>query len=408
MKITKSFNIPQWLIWSAWKRIKANGGAHGVDAVSIEQFEEDLSNNLYKIWNRMSSGTYFPPPVRRVEIPKSDGRKRPLGIPTVGDRVAQMAVKMTCEPMMESIFHSDSYGYRPGKSAIEAVGTARQRCWRYAWVIDLDIKGFFDNIDHKLLMKAVEKHTKSPYSRLYIKRWLEAPVILEDGTSEIHMKGTPQGGVISPLLANLFLHYALDIWMTRHYPDIPFERYADDVLIHCKTKWRAELILSSLRNRLRECGLELHPEKTKIVYCKQSGRRGDYECITFDFLGFTFRPREAMTRNGRIFTGFTPAISLKSLKRIGEVIRSWKLQRWSGQSIESIAETLNPVISGWLSYYRHFGRGALHRVGNMLDFALIRWARKKFKRMRQSCRKSKVFLRRLRRQQPQLFTHWCF
>ena len=322
--------------------------------------------------------------------------------------MAQMAIKMTLEPKIEPIFHPDFYGYRPCKSAIEAVGTARQRCWQYAWVVDLDIKGFFDNIDHELLMRAVEKHTKCPYIRLYISRWLKAPVILEDETHEVRLKGTPQGSVVSPLLANLYLHYALDAWMARHHPDIPFERYADDVLFHCKTKWRAEITLTSLRDRLRECRLELHPEKTKIVYCKQNGRRDDHEWIAFDFLGFTFRPRQAMTRTGRVFTGFTPAISRKSLKRISKTILSWKLQRWSGQSTESIAEALNPVISGWLNYYRHFGRGTLYKVCNMLDFALIRWARKKFKKMKRSYRKSRAFLRRLRKQQPQLFAHWRF
>ena len=229
---TKPFIISKRLVYEAWKRIKANGGAHGVDSVSIEQFESDLSGNLYKIWNRMSSGSYFPPPVRRVEIPKDNGATRPLGIPTVGDRVAQMVVKMVFEPELEPIFHPDSYGYRPGKSAIQAVHQARQRCWKYAWVIDLDIKGFFDCLDHALLMKAVAKHTDCPWVRLYIRRWLAAPVIHSDGVVEERQSGTPQGGVISPLLANLYLHYALDAWMQRNYPAIPFERYADDVVVH--------------------------------------------------------------------------------------------------------------------------------------------------------------------------------
>ena len=331
-----------------------------------------------------------------------------LAVPTVGDRVAQMVVKMVLEPELDPTFHSDSYGYRPGKSAIEAVRTARQRCWQHNWVVDLDIKGFFDNIDHGLLMKAVEKHTRCTWIRLYISRWLKASVVLKDGTLEVRVKGTPQGGVISPLLANLYLHYALDVWMSRHHPDVPFERYADDVVLHCRTRWRAEVILSSLQKRLKDCKLELHPQKTKIVYCKDSNRKGDHEWIAFDFLGFTFRPRKAMSKTRHVFTGFTPAISRKSLNRISMTIRNWKLQRWSGQSIEEIAHALNPVISGWLNYYRHFGRAELYRVIKMLNFALIRWARRKFKGMKRSYRKSKQFLERMCKQQPQLFAHWSF
>jgi RNA-directed DNA polymerase len=392
MENTKSFDIPKRLVWEAWKRIKANKGTYGVDSVSIEEFEADIANNLYKIWNRMSSGAYFPPPVRRVEIPKGDGKTRPLGIPTVGDRVAQMVVKMELEPGVDSIFHPDSYGYRPGRSAIEAVRTARERCWRYDWTVDLDIKGFFDNIDHELLLKAVKMHANNAWTRLYIDRWLKAPVVMVDGSLEARVKGTPQGGVISPLLANLYLHYALDVWMSRNHPEVPFERYADDIVFHCKTKWKAKNLLGSLNHRLADCKLELHPEKTKIVYCKDSKRRGDYEVIAFDFLGFTFRPREAMSRKQQLFTGFTPAISRKSLNRISKTIRSWKLQRWSDQSIDDIAQALNPVISGWLAYYQHFGKSLLYKVTDILNFALIRWIRRKYKGMSRSYRKSKQFL----------------
>lgn len=408
MKNTKSFNIPKRQVWEAWKKIKANKGTCGVDSVSIQEFEADITNNLYKIWNRMSSGAYFPPPVRRVEIPKGDGKTRPLGIPTVGDRVAQMVVKMELEPGVDSIFHPDSYGYRPGRSATEAVRTARERCWRYNWAVDLDIKGFFDNIDHELLLKAVKMHVSNAWTYLYISRWLKAPVILQDGSLEARVKGTPQGGVISPLLANLYLHYALDVWMSRKHPEVPFERYADDIVFHCKTEWKAKNLLGSLNNRLANCKLELHPEKTKIVYCKDSKRKGDYEVIAFDFLGFTFRPRVVMSRKQQLFTGFTPAISRKSLNRISKAIRGWKLQRWSDQSIDDIAQSLNPVISGWLAYYRHFGKSLLYKIVDILNFALIRWIRRKYKGMSRSYRKSKLFLGRLRKQRPQLFAHWCF
>lgn len=354
----------------------------------------------------MSSGSYFPPAVKRVEIPKDGGTKRQLGIPTVGDRVAQMVAKIVLEPDIDPLFHPDSYGYRPGKSAIDAVHKVRQRCWQYNWVIDLDIKGFFDNIDHDLLMKAVEKHTACQWLRLYIKRWLKTPVMLENGTMEMREKGIPQGGVISPLLANLFLHYAFDSWLRRNYQRVPFERYADDAVLHCKTQRGAETLLCALRDRLAECKLELHPEKTKIVYCKDSNRKGKHEWISFDFLGFTFKPRRVLSKHNQVFTGFTPAMSRKAMKRVSTTIRKWKIQTWSGQNIHDIAQALNPVISGWFNYYKHFGKSVLYQVVNRLDFALIRWARKKFKKLSRSYRKSTEFVARLCKQQPKLFAHW--
>ncbi|KPN61558.1 RNA-directed DNA polymerase [Aliiroseovarius crassostreae] len=403
---TKPFRISKQLVWEAWKQVKANGGSHGIDAVTLEVFEANLSKNLYRIWNRMSSGSYFPPAVRRVDIPKGDDQTRPLGIPTVGDRVAQTVVKMVLEPQIDPAFHPDSYGYRPGKSAIDAVRQARQRCWHQDWVVDLDIKGFFDNINHDLLMKAVRKHTDNPWVILHIERWLKAPVAYPNGDVIDREMGTPQGGVISPLLANLFLHYALDVWVGRHYPNVGFERYADDCVFHCSTCSEAETLLKALDNRLKECHLSLHPGKTKIVYCKDSNRKGGYPQISFDFLGYTFRPRSAKAKHGKIFTGYTPALSRKALKRISNTIRSWKLQRWSGHNIEDIARALNPVIAGWVNYYGHFGRKELYRIQNLLDFALIRWARKKFKKLTRSYRKSKVFMGKLRQQQPGLFVHW--
>ncbi|NOI26849.1 group II intron reverse transcriptase/maturase [Vibrio mediterranei] len=406
MTSTKPFEMSKRLVWDAWKRIKSNGGAHGIDKVSLEAFEQNLSGNLYKIWNRMSSGSYFPPPVRRIEIPKDNGTKRQLGIPTVGDRVAQMVAKMVMEPELEPVFSSNSFGYRPGKSAIEAVHQARTRCMQYDWVIDLDIKGFFDNIDHDLMMKAVEKHTKCGWLKLYIKRWLTTPVMLENGEVEARNIGTPQGGVISPLLANLFLHYAFDTWLTRNHQDVPFERYADDAVLHCKTRWKAKKVLEALQDRLKECKLELHPEKTKIVYCKDSNRRGAHEWVSFDFLGFCFKPRKAINKHKQVFTGFLPAISGKAKKRISTTVRKWKIQTWSGHDIEEIARALNPVISGWLNYYKHFGKSELYQMIDIFDFALVRWARKKFKKLKRSYRKSKAYISRLRQQNPILFVHW--
>ena len=326
MEQTKPFNISKQSVLEAFKKVKANKGGAGVDRQTIEEFERNLKDNLYKIWNRLSSGSYMPPAVLRVEIPKSDGKIRPLGIPTVADRVAQMVIKQQLEPKLEKVFHQDSYGYRPNKSAIDALKQARTRCWRNDWVLDLDIKGFFDNINHELMMKAVEKHTQDKWVLLYIKRWLEAPVAMPDGTLVTSQKGTPQGGVISPLLANLFLHYAFDKWMERNFPNISFERYADDSVCHCKSEAQAKMLKNALEQRMEEVGLELHPEKTKIVYCKDADRTQTYSNIQFDFLGFTFRPRKSKNKYGKYFINFTPAISNKAIKRITSVMREWKVQ----------------------------------------------------------------------------------
>ncbi|MES9859192.1 MAG: group II intron reverse transcriptase/maturase [Sedimenticola sp.] len=279
MKQAKSFCITKRQVWEAYKRVKVNKGAAGVDGQTIKDFEADLKDNLYKLWNRLASGSYFPSPVMRVEIPKSDGGIRPLGIPTVADRVAQMVVKQFLEPELEKHFHSDSYGYRPGKSALGAVGQARERCWKSNWVLDLDIKGFFDNIDHELIMRAVSRHTDEKWVLIYIERWLKAPVEMLDGSHTYPEKGTPQGGVVSPLLANLFLHYAFDQWMERENPTISFERYADDAVCHCKNRIQAEKLQQELNERMGSVGLELHPEKTKIVYCKDDNRREGYPVI---------------------------------------------------------------------------------------------------------------------------------
>jgi len=321
----KPFDIPKRDVWEAYKRVRANQGAAGVDGQTIADFEADLSNNLYKLWNRLSSGSYMPPPVRRVDIPKSDGRVRSLGVPTVADRVAQMVVKRYLEPLVEPCFHQDSYGYRPGKSALEAVGVARQRCWRYDWVLDLDIKAFFDSIETDLLMRAVRRHTTCAWVLLYIERWLKAPVQTADGSLVVRERGTPQGGVISPLLANLFLHYGFDMWMRRNHPDIPFERYADDAICHCSSADQARELRASLEARLAECGLTLHPEKTKIVFCKDDDRRGDYPDHTFDFLGYRFRPRLARRRRGVFGVSFSPAASDKALKAIRQTVRTWTM-----------------------------------------------------------------------------------
>lgn len=403
----KPFCISKWAVLSAWAKVRDNKGAAGVDGVSIEAFEKKLKNNLYRIWNRMSSGSYMPPPVRRVMIPKADGKQRPLGIPTVGDRVAQMVVKMELEPKVEPLFHPDSYGYRPGKSALDAVGKCRERCWRYDWVVDLDIKGFFDNIDHSLMMHAVAKHTDSPWMLLYIERWLKAPVEAEDGTLIARDRGTPQGGVASPLLANIFLHHVFDTWMSREHPACPFERYADDVVIHCSSHSEALAVKAAVEARLRECRLEAHPGKTRIVYCRKGNRSEDHEHVEFDFLGYGFQPRAAKNpRTGTLFTGFLPAISTKASKAIVATVRDWRIQRRSCVELAELARMHNPMIRGWINYYGKYYPTALRRTFGALNRRLVRWAQGKYKRLRGHNRRATQWLRRLARQHLGLFAHW--
>jgi len=406
MDRAKPFDIPKREVWEAYKRVRANHGAAGVDGQSIADFEADLSDNLYKLWNRLSSGSYLPPPVRRVDIPKEGGRTRPLGIPTVCDRIAQMVVKRYLEPLVELHFHEDSYGYRPGKSALDAVGVARQRCWRYAWVLDLDIKSFFDEIDRDLLMRAVRKHTHCPWVLLYIGRWLRAPVQMADGSLIARDRGTPQGGVISPLLANLFLHYAFDLWMRRTCPTIPFERYADDAICHCRSEAQARALRASLERRFAECGLTLHPEKTKIVYCKDDDRRGDYPDQRFDYLGYTFQPRRSRRWRGIFGVSFSPAVSDKALKTIRQTVRRWRLHQRSDQSLADLAGRVNAHIRGWINYYGRYYKSALYPTLRHIDQILARWAHRKFKSLRRHHRRARHWLQRLARRQPDLFAHW--
>lgn len=390
----------------AYERVKTNQGAAGVDGITIKDFEKDLKKNLYKIWNRMSSGSYFPPPVKTVEIPKTDGKVRKLGIPTVSDRIAQMVVKLYLEPLLEPHFHEDSYGYRPVKSGIDAVRVARQRCWRYDWVIDIDIKGFFDNIDHELMMRALKKHTQEPWILLCVQRWLKASALSPEGSLIERDLGTPQGGVISPLLANLFLHYAFDEWMRRNYSRNPFERYADDMLVHCETEEEAIKLKNAIKQRLQECKLELHPEKTKIVYCKDANRKGSNQNEKFDFLGYTFRPRSSRNRNGVLFTNFTPAISDKAKKKARDTIKSWIKEVKPNGSLKEFVNIINPVVSGWINYYGKFNESELWSTMWSIDALLMKWGMKKYDKLKRSWKKAKDWLTSIQKREPYLFISW--
>jgi len=406
MDKTKSYEISKHVVMEAFQKVKANKGAAGIDDESLEAFEASLKNNLYKIWNRMSSGSYFPPPVKAVEIPKKSGDRRILGVPSVADRVAQMVAKIYFEPSVEPSFHTDSYGYRPNKSALDALKVTRQRCWDYDWVLEFDIKGLFDNIDHKLLMKAVRKHTDNPWVILYIKRWLTAPFQMPDGTVKERTKGTPQGGVISPVLANLFLHYAFDRWMDRNHPDKPFARYADDGVAHCKSRRQAEELHRSLRERFLACGLELNPAKTRIIYCRDDDRKGNYPVTAFDFLGYTFRPRRSKSRYGKHFINFTPAVSNKAKKAMQKTIRGWHMHLKPDKTLEDLSKMFNPILRGWINYYGRFYKSELYPVLRHMDRALVRWVRRKYKKLSNHQRRATYWLGGIARREPKLFAHW--
>jgi RNA-directed DNA polymerase len=404
----KPFDISKRLVWEAYRKVAANKGAAGVDGQSIAEFEEDLKGSLYKLWNRLSSGTYFPPPVRGVEIPKKAGGTRMLGVPTVSDRIAQTVVGMVLEPTAEPAFHPDSYGYRPGRSALHAVARARRRCWENDWVIDMDIRAFFDTVPWDLVLRAVKHHSREPWVLLYVKRWLEAPLQLPDGTISERTMGTPQGSAISPLLANLFMHYAFDAWMARTYPAVTFERYCDDAVVHCRSKAQAEFIRDRIAARLAECGLELHPVKTRIVYCKDSGRSGSFEHEQFTFLGYTFRPRLAKSRAGHFFVSFSPAVSREALTRIRHEIRGWRIHRRSDMTFAEIIAFVNTRVAGWAAYYGRFYKSALYAAFRGLNVYLMRWAMRKYKSLKHSRKKAWAWLESVKARAPGMFAHWRF
>jgi RNA-directed DNA polymerase len=404
----KPFAISKQLVWEAYQRVAANKGAAGVDGVSIEDFEKDLRNNLYKIWNRMSSGTYFPPPVLAVEIPKPHGGgTRILGVPTVADRVAQTVAALALEPRTESIFHDDSFGYRPTRSALDAVARCRQRCRTRNWVLDLDVAKFFDSVDHSLMVKAVQANitAEQRWVVLYVRRWLTAPLRLPDGSLRERDRGTPQGSAVSPVLANLFMHYAFDTWLERQFPAVAFERYADDAVVHCATERQARAVLAALEQRMADVGLRLHPDKTKIVYCRDDNRPGSFEHTSFTFLGYTFCPRSVKSRHGVMFTAFVPAISRDALKKISREVRGWRLHRRTGHTLDELAEWIGPIVRGWMNYYGRFFRSQLQPLLKRINGYLVRWAGNKFRRLA-SFKRVKRWWDRLVNRNRRLFPQW--
>jgi RNA-directed DNA polymerase len=370
----KPFDIPKSMVWEAYQRVKANKGAAGVDGQSVEQFGQDEKNNLYRLWNRMSSGSYFPPPVKAVEIPKASGGVRILGVPTVADRIAQTVVAMYLERLVEPVFHPDSYGYRPGRS----------------------------------MLKAVARHTDARWVLLYVARWLKAPMRQTDGTLAARDRGTPQGSAVSPVLANLYLHYAFDMWLAREHPGVAFERYCDDAVIHCSSQEQAVMVRDALAARLAEVGLELHPDKTRVVYCKDADRRGDHEVTSFTFLGYTFRPRLAKNRRGKHFVSFLPAVSKDAVKAMSREIRSWHIARRSDKSLTDLAQMFNSIVQGWINYYGRFYKSMLYPLLRRINDHLVRWACRKYRRLRRREKRAKEFLARVARRFPALFAHWRF
>jgi group II intron reverse transcriptase/maturase len=401
----KPFRIERRQVYEAYKAVKSAKGGAGADGQTIDDFEADLEGNLYRIWNRMSSGSYFPPPVLAVAIPKKNGGERILGVPPVSDRIAQMVAKQYIEPGLDAVFLEDSYGYRPVKSALDAVGVTRKRCWKYDWVLEFDIKGLFDNISHELLLKAVKRHVSCKWVLLYIERWLKAPM-LRDGKLIERDRGTPQGGVISPILSNLFLHYAFDLWMKRTLPDLPWCRYADDGLVHCRTEEEAVAVKARLQERFAECELEMHPTKTKIVYCRDSNRRGRYPNVSFDFLGYCFRPRTVKSSHGNVFCSFAPAVSPSALKAMRETIRDLNIRRRTDVSMVTVARKLNPILRGWMGYYGRYTPSALTQIYRYVNQTVRAWVMHKFKRFKGHRTRASQFLERIARTQTGLFVHW--
>jgi len=405
METGKVFEIPKELVWKSYKAVRRKGGSAGYDRQTIATFEKDRDNKLYKIWNRLSSGSYMAPPVLAKAIPKGKGKVRVLGIPTVSDRIAQGAVKLYVESHLDPLFDEDSYGYRGNKSAHDALSRCRERCWSHHWVLEIDIRAFFDTVRHDLVLDALKHHKMPRWVELYCERWLRAPLADPESDSKLEERqiGTPQGGVISPLLANLFLHYAFDKWIRKHHPRLPFERYADDIVCHCQTKEEAIRLKEAVTNRFQEVGLEVNEEKSKVVYVGP-GKRTDVDAC-FTFLGYDFRLRTLKAKKtGHLFRGCAPGASKKAMKRMTEEIRSWTIHRRTEMDIQAIARKYNAILRGWIMYYGKFWKYEFnYRLDTVLQLRLIKWMKAKY---RIATKRADHRLKQLRRQQPTLFAHW--
>lgn len=398
----KVFEIPKRLVWESYQEVRRNRGAPGVDKQTIKQFDENRDKNLYKIWNRLSSGSYFPPPVKEKRIPKADGKERILGIPTVSDRIAQGAVKIFIETQVDPIFHQNSYGYRPKRSAHQALEMCKQRCWKHNWVVEVDIKAFFDNVSHDLIIKALEYHKMPKWVILYCKRWMRAPMLSENKECKKREIGTPQGGVISPLLANLFLHYGFDMWMDRKNPHTPFERYADDIICHCKTMKEAKQLMELLKNRFNAVGLEINEQKSNIVYVDTFERWNVRTCFTF--LGYDFKVRTLKDPKGCLFRRCMPGASKKAMTKITNEIKSWKIHRGTEEDEKGLARRYNAILKGWIEYYGKFWyRNFGYHMWRVFQSRLLKWTISKY---RISTKKAKHRLALLRKENPRLFAHW--
>lgn len=403
--VKKTVPIEYYDVAKAYQKVRKGGKAVGIDQQSWADFDKEPERNLYVIWNRLASGSYHPQPVREVEIPKKDGSKRKLGIPTLRDRIAQQVVKDYMEKRIDQLFHENSYGYRPLKSAHQAIEQVRQNTFGFDWVLDMDISKFFDEVDHDLTLKAVSHVMEEKWVLMYVERWLKMPVQKQDGMVEPKQgKGTPQGGVISPLLANLYLHFAMDKWLSNHYPTVRFVRYADDVVIHCSTHQQAEQVKEALINRLAEVKLRVNESKTHIAYCKDYRRKESHEKVKFEFLGFSYQPRARKSkRDGKNFMAFTAEISPTNKKRIIQTIRELGVWRDTRVEIQSIAAQLNAKLRGWINYYGLYSKRSLRIALVKVEERLVKWLKKKHKA---GTRKARAKLKVIRRENPELFYHW--
>lgn len=406
---TRLLPITKEQVLGAYQEVRKHGKTAGVDNVTLDDYEINRGDHLYKVWNRMRSGSYFPPAVRRVEIPKSDGKKRKLGIPTINDRVAQTVIKGIVEPKVEPHFHKNSFGYRPARNAHQAIKQATEQSWQKAWVVDLDIESFFDNMGHERLMEVLSQHITERYVLMYIERWLKAPIEHEDGKLEYPTKGSPQGGVISPLLANVYLHHAYDQWMSKNHEGVEFERYADDIVVHCHTKEEAEQLLEAIRARMQEWGLRLHPEKTQIVHCKRTGREGNHRKVSYDFLDFRFKPKRAKNRKtGEIFTGYGPSkISGKTLKKMLGTLRT-RINRQVIGGLVELSTSLMAPMRGWINYFGSIDMRILKPLMLALHRRLVWWSKHRFKRLTGGDWKAANWLKQIHRDYPNLFLHWQY